>query len=540
MSAGTPGWLSRRGWSGPVACTYVVVVVGFLLAFAQFYLPGKGFSYLIGFGSNLEDHRLSKVRRLDYHVQRASDGYDAQYYVQIAMDPSLQNRELPQAVDSLPYRARRILFSATAYVLGLGHPPWILQAYAVQNALAWLLLAVVLLRWFPPRDWWTGVRWAGVLFSFGMIVSVRNALIDGPSLLLIAVGVLCVDLGRPWLATLALGLGGLGKETNLLGAASLVPAPPARARAWAAAAGRGLLVALPLGLWLWYLAARLGPVADVGFRNFDWPLAGYARKWGEVAATLPSVSREELGPVWSLAMMVALTVQLLLIALRPRWQEAWWRVGASFAVLMLVLGDAVWEGYPGAASRVLLPMQVAFNVLVPAGRAWRPILLLGNLTLLAAPAHLQPPPGEGLAVTGPAALRQGVGAQPFSAVFDDSWHATEEGRAGVWRWSAGTAAVVLRNPHDQPVVVRLSLGLSVVADREVELRVGEAVWWRAVVRSQAPQRLVLEEVLVPPGESRLEFRTDRPGDRVPDDPRPLATCVHNLELALRALVPPAR
>jgi len=59
--------------------------------------------------------------------------------------------------------------------------------------------------------------------------------------------------------------------------------------------------------------------------------------------------------------------------------------GASYAVLMIFLGDAVWESYPSAAARVLLPMTVAFNILVPRGKWWPILLVVGNLGVLASP-----------------------------------------------------------------------------------------------------------------------------------------------------------
>ena len=52
-------------------------------------------------------------------------------------------------MDLAPYRARRILFSWTAFLLGLGRPAWILEAYALQNVAGWLLLAALLTRWMP-------------------------------------------------------------------------------------------------------------------------------------------------------------------------------------------------------------------------------------------------------------------------------------------------------------------------------------------------------------------------------------------------------
>ena len=72
----------------------------------------------------------------------------------------------------------------------------------------------------------------------------------------------------------------------------------------------------------------------------------------------------------------------LFLAWRVKWQSPWWRVGAAYAALLIVVGPSVWDGYPGAATRVLLPLTFAFNVLL-VGETWYwPLFLLGNLTVL--------------------------------------------------------------------------------------------------------------------------------------------------------------
>lgn len=526
-------WFSRRGWSVGVTAAYVSLVALFFSALAQFYLPGKGFSYLIAFGATQESMRISKVRRLDRHVQRASDGYDAQFYVQIAMDPSLQNRELQRAMDSLPYRGRRILFAATAYVFGLGNPEWILQAFALQNAVAWLLLAVLLLHWFPPRDWDCFLRWSGVLFSFGVCVSVSNSLFDGPSLLLVAFGVFLLERGRSWLATGVLALNGLGKETNLLGAAALLPLGSRGWNPWMLACVRGLLVGLPLALWLIYINMNVGPAADAGARNFALPLAAYFAKWRDVIVALPEMSWPDFGPFWSLLLLVALTVQFLFIMLRPRWNEVWWRVGASFAVLMAVLGDAVWEGYPGAASRVLLPLQLAFNCLVPAGAGWRFVLVLGNLTLLAAPVALQPPPGEGFELKGPHALLVNESGRSVVVSLGKGWYSPESGGGNTWTWTNGSADVSLRNPHVRPLEVRLRFSLSASSARAVRIVLNGREVWRTEVSERNTVSGSFYGLELPPGDNRIEFVTDGEPVQVGGDPRALALRVQNLRIDLQ-------
>jgi len=536
--SGAKAWCDRRGLALGVTLGYAAVVALFLWTLAQFYIPGKGLSYLIAFGANQEQARLSKIRKLDYFVTKGSDGYDAQYYVQIAMDPSLQNQALKRAVDSLPYRGRRILFAATAYAFGLGQPAWILQAFALQNVVTWFLLAGLLLHWFPPRHWDNFIRWAGVMLSFGVCLSFRNALFDGPSLLVIAFGVYLLDRGRPGWSTAVFALGGLGKETNLFGSAALLPRFSDGGRAWGLAVLRGLLTAAPLALWALYIAVCVGGKAgDLGARNFNLPFVSYAHKLREIADGLPELSAANTGPLWSVCMLVALTVQFLYLVLRPQWTQAWWRIGITYAVLLVFLGDAVWEGYPGAASRVLLPMQLAFNVLVPAGRAWRLVLVLGNLTMLAAPAALESPAGEGYVVRGPDALVYGAGGQKFTLNFEEDWYPVERLNNDYWSWSAGSADIAVRNPLAVPLVVRLRFTMTADGPRSVRLRVNGLGLWAGELTQHSSVGVSLNEVVLPPGESRLEFITDTPPRLLGSDPRPLAFRLQNLRFDVQRALP---
>lgn len=527
-------WVAEKGGNFWVCLAYAAVVGLLLWTVAQFYIPGKGLSYLIAFGASQEESRLSKIRNLDYYVSKGSEGYDAQYYVQIAMDPSLRNQALKRAVDSLPYRGRRILFAATAYVFGLGEPARILQAFALQNVITWLLLAALLLHWFPPRSWDNFFRWAGVMACSGVCLSFRNALFDGPSLLMIAFGVYLLEKGRPWWSTAAFAFGGLGKETNLLGSAALLPSSlKAEPRQWGLAVVRGLLTALPLALWVLYIVVTVnGRAGDAGARNFDWPFFAYVRKWREIVDSLPEVSVVNAGPLWSLVMLVALTVQFLYLVLRPQWSQAWWRIGITYCGLMVFLGDAVWEGYPGAASRVLLPMQLAFNVLVPLGRGWRVLLVLGNITMFVAPAALSSPPGEGYTLRGRNELIYAADRRMTQIEFSDAWHQTERYGSDYWRWSAGSGAIKVTNPHSRPMLVRLRFTLSVSNARQVHLRLGDTELWASDLTEKISLNVNVSDVVIPPGESTLEFETDRPGGKVGSDPRLLALRLQNFRMDL--------
>jgi hypothetical protein len=335
----------------------------------------------------------------------------------------------------------------------------------------------------------------------------------------------------------------LGKETNLLGSAALLPASPAKdARQWGLAILRGLLTVLPLALWVLYIAVNVGGRAgDAGARNFDWPLVAYARKWREIADSLPEVSVVNAGPLWSLVMLAALTVQFLYLVLRPKWEQAWWRIGISYAVLMVFLGDAVWEGYPGAASRVLLPMQFAFNVLVPAGRAWWVVLILGNITMLVVPAALSSPPGEGYTLRGRNELIYAQDRRMMEIEFSDAWHQTERYGSDYWRWSEGTGTLKISNPHATPLLVRLRFTLSVSAPRQVHVRIGDHELWASDLTEKISLNVNISDVVVPPGDSVLTFETDRPGGQVGTDPRRLAIRLQNFRMdLLREVSEPAR
>lgn len=149
-----------RGWSLPVAGAYLALVFGCAVQVSHYFVPGQGLTYFVAFGSETEPDRLPRVRPLNYYLAEDSPGYDGQYYAQLAMDPLLRDPALPTAIDNLPYRARRILFPAMAFVAGAGRPAGILHAYAALNVVCWPLLALVLLRWFPPRQWDDFLRWA--------------------------------------------------------------------------------------------------------------------------------------------------------------------------------------------------------------------------------------------------------------------------------------------------------------------------------------------------------------------------------------------
>lgn len=80
-------------------------------------------------------------------------GYDGHYYAQLAARPAVNDPALAGGFDNLGYRARRILLSWTAWVVGGGEAVAAVRAYAELNLAVWAGLAVLLWRIFPGAIW---------------------------------------------------------------------------------------------------------------------------------------------------------------------------------------------------------------------------------------------------------------------------------------------------------------------------------------------------------------------------------------------------
>ncbi|MBL9201329.1 MAG: DUF2029 domain-containing protein [Opitutaceae bacterium] len=514
------GWLLRL-LASRVRLAYVASAGLFLWCVAQFFQPETGFTSLISIGDLLNDSKVTALRAVPHHLYEASPGYDGAYYVQLALHPTLDNPELKKAIDNLPYRARRILFSWAAWALGLGQPAWIVQAHALLNVACWLALAWALLRWFPPTDWGNFLRWAAVMFSHGVIMSVRHSLVDGPSLLLVALALRWLEAGRGAAGGVTLALAGLGKETSLLATAA-TDFDGRAPRTWPRTAVTVALIALPLLAWMGFVRWRFGPAEDPGLGNFTWPMAGYAEKLG--VAWREARGRDGGALHWAtLGAVLALAVQGAFLLTRWRPADRVWRVGAAFAVMMLFLSTPVWEGYPGASTRVLLPMTLAFNLLVPRGARWLPVLIAGNLTVAASVFEFSPP-HEFHAIRGEGAARAALRVKP-----GPGWHGPERHLEQRWRWSDERSELRLLNSAAQPLRVVMRARVLAAGDlRTVRVMHEERLLWADSVGSApAPLAFGLD---VPPGETVLVFSTDRPGEKIGTDPRALAFRVMNLEI----------
>ncbi len=361
---------------------YWIAICLFAALIAAKFDPRTGFTSLIRFGDAWNDRRLASVRELPIAIAPNSNGYDGQFYAQLALDPLLHGAETPQALDVPAYRARRILLPGVAALAGLGRPWWTLQVYALLNVVCWFALAGLLRRLLPANDWMTFARWAGCMFGMGVLESVRQSLVDLPALLLLALAIAAHDRSRTTRSTGWLALANLTKESSLLGALALSVDDfrwPFTTKKKAIAL---LATAAPLAGWWYYVSTRLPSSPDSsGAGNFTWPLLGLVQ---HVSTCVTEIASGNWDGRFTMGLLAALglAVQAWTLWRNPDFRSSWWRVGAAYALLMLVLSQWVWSGY-WAACRALLPATIAFNLLLPGNsRSFWPLWALGNATLL--------------------------------------------------------------------------------------------------------------------------------------------------------------
>jgi len=434
---------SRWVWSLLAA----LLILAFIVQMGRFYHPVYGFTSLIQLDSSSEPTMLPELRERPTFVYRDTGGYDGQYYAQLACRPTLSDPALTQAIDNLGYRARRCLTSWTAWLLGFGDPTRALDIYTMINPVCWLALAVLLMMIFPLRSAHDFLAWVGLLCSAGALASVRLALTDLPALTLIVAAVVLWQRQRMRGATGMLAAALLARET------SLFAFPAFRGDNLKSTVGRGLACVAPLALWYSYVRYVCGPGSD-GWDNLTWPGVNFVAKWRYCLGDLAN-TKDPLLAWTSLLSLIGLTVQAGWLLFRPAWQNIWWRLGIGYVGLMLLLGWAPWEGYPGAATRVLLPLQLAFNALAPRTRRGFLLLLAGNLSFASGLLFILPVPrgSDELASAK-------FGSTACVAQAGQGFYLVEHSRNHHWAWARNDAVLRLQAWRDSgPVAVRFKLNV---------------------------------------------------------------------------------
>ena len=340
-----------------------MLVILFLASVARFYHRGTGFTALIAFpaGHETEVPAMREVSHYDYPW----GSYDGQFYAQMALDPMLRDATIDRAMDLPPYRARRILFSWTAWAIGIGRPHGSSKCMRSRSR-----LLVVPRGVSDALDTAHERTRSGAVDGMPLrprnVWSVRFALLDVPSLVLIALAVAAVEKGRPLLSAAIIGISALGRETNLLASSATYSSRPPRAVEVLLSA---VLIVLPLFIWADYLRSiyRSTIFAQT---NKLMPGTGLYRSWRNVVfEDVKGSGLFSMQGLW-LCLLIALAAQAVYSIVRRDYAAPWWRIGVVYAALMLVLDRTLADPLTGAITRVLLPMTVGFNIQLASEARW--------------------------------------------------------------------------------------------------------------------------------------------------------------------------
>jgi hypothetical protein len=327
-----------------------------------------------------------------------------------------------------------------------------------------------------------------------MLMSVTHALTDGPVLAFLAAGMLALERGQDRLAAGLLAAAGLVRETSVLLGAAFLPPAAREERSFSRAALLAAVAVVPAAAWAVAVRAHYG--ASHAASNFGVPLAGLVEKVKEIHSVWSvmgyGATRMEL------LVVVALVTQIGYLLARPRLDSPWWRIGAAFSILALLVGPPAWEGSPGAISRVALPLTLAFNVLCPRTRAGLALLLIGNVSVLSAGKSLTPPPRP-----------HTLFAEGIRCEYGDGWLTPLRSGTHTKRGAVGPATMRLHNPTGRTLAIALEFDIDANESRSVTLRAGDL---ERTIELTASRRSHVRfgPLSLPPGETAVDWVTPPP------------------------------
>lgn len=506
-----------RRFGGWLVITLAVAVGAQSLS--EFHHPAFGFTRLLQISPSWGQRGLPELRETPTYIYREEAGYDGQFYAQLALRPTLQDPALRDAIDIPSMRARRILTSWIAAVVGWGDGQRTLAAYAWLNVGCWIALGCVLLRLFPPHSFANLIAWVGLMFSAGVTTSVVYALTDLPALLGLALGMLALQRGGFKTAAGAFAAACLTRETSVLSGLVFCQSHRWRQRLLCAA-----IMVLPMGLWFLYTAQIFESNSD-SLQNFAWPLTALLGKLRTTFGTLASRPTDPMA--WAaVGALISVCVQAGWLLARPQPKHAWWQFGIGYAVLLLVLGAPTLEGFPGAVTRILLPLHLAFNVLAPRTRAGLVLLGLGNLSIFIGGYMLAQGPRDTLELNH---ARQPSG--PVIVHVGDGWNGVERNGTHTWSWCGGEGRLLVKRFGDHPANAPVSFRFLLVGELGCNVTItqnGRTLWSGFAAQSGITVTLADIE-LDASGHAWLNFSTAGPVRVEAGTGRRLAFAVYNVD-----------
>jgi hypothetical protein len=142
-------------------------------------------------------------------------------------------------------------------------------------------------------------------------------------------------------------------------------------------------------------------------------------------------------------------------------------------------------------------------------------------------------------VRGPDELVYGSAREKFAIHYADEWYPVERNNNDYWSWAGGNGVIEVTNPQAVSLVVRLRFALTVATPRTVWLQLNGSQLWSTELDDHSSLQVTLNELVLPPGKSKLVFVTDQPPSKLGSDPRPLAFRLQNLRVDVQRPAPKA-
>ncbi len=312
-------------------------------------------------------------------------GYDGQSFHVMAHDPWMR-RSTPAAVEIEPFRYARILVPAIAWMLVLGHDPWIEPAYFT-TILAFVFLGVFWMATFALRVQLHPAWGLTFLLSPATLTSLDRMTVD------VALAALCValalyyDSASQWRVIVILALMLLTRETAwfIFGAYEVFLLTRRRLSDAEVIA----TAAIPVIVWHVFIVIRSGQIALPPPALGLIPLAGFLDRLAHPAVydLTPGIAR--LAVVFDYVALVGIAIAVI-VALRMLAREVTGREPAtpiSFAifamaplVLFLVPGGGWSDAY--AFGRIFAPLLILIAMVHLSSRSLSKICLGLAPTLL--------------------------------------------------------------------------------------------------------------------------------------------------------------
>jgi hypothetical protein len=350
-----------------IVCLLPLVVV------LRAYSPADGFMRLLFYGKQFAPVAIPVVRAAGPPAT-TPDGYDSQFYSQVAVDPLLRSPEMKTALDMPAYRARRIGLPLLAHILGLGRPAWVLQVFSLLNAAFWYALFIGMHRFLRPLTLRENLCVFAACCTSGAFFSMQRALLDLPAATL---AFYAASLAAGSLPALAAAV--LTKDTYALAIGALPGFSRGEKHRVIRHVVRALLVVLPLVCWGLYVRAVLGGKAFSG-SDYSWPFEGYLAALSHGVETFRK--HQTIFAFTEVMAPVSLLVQLAWLLGARRFGCRYWRVGVAFGVASVFLSSGPFVEQMSFC-RDTIPMTLAFNIGLMHGktRAFLPWFIAGNIGL---------------------------------------------------------------------------------------------------------------------------------------------------------------